>query len=100
MPADYHIHTKVSLDAKGSMEEYVKKAKQRKLDEIGFSEHITFHHIKGRPFIPINSTYLQNFLNLKANADLPVKMGAEVDFIPKFAEEIEDFVRKFPFDYV
>ncbi|MGB9778014.1 MAG: histidinol-phosphatase HisJ family protein [Candidatus Bathyarchaeales archaeon] len=100
MLADYHIHTKVSLDAKGSMEEYAKKAMQKKLSEIGFSEHITFHRIKGRPFIPINSTYFQNFFNLKANADLPLKLGAEVDFIPKFAEEIGDFVRRFPFDYV
>ncbi|MEM3696320.1 MAG: histidinol-phosphatase HisJ family protein [Candidatus Bathyarchaeia archaeon] len=100
MLVDYHIHTEVSLDAKGSMEDYVKMAKLKKLGEIGFSEHVTFHHIKGCPFLPINSTYLQNFLNLKANADLPVKLGAEVDFIPKFTEKIEDFVRKFPFDYV
>lgn len=82
------------------MEEYVKRAKQKKLGEIGFSEHITFHYIKGRPFIPINSTYLQNFLNLRTNADLLVKLGAEVDFIPKFTEKIKDFVRKFSFDYV
>ncbi|MEM3700490.1 MAG: histidinol-phosphatase HisJ family protein [Candidatus Bathyarchaeia archaeon] len=61
---------------------------------------MTFHHIKRRPFVPINSAYFQNFLNLKANADLPVKLGAEVDFIPKFTEKIEDFVRKFPLDYV
>ncbi|MEM3700489.1 MAG: PHP domain-containing protein [Candidatus Bathyarchaeia archaeon] len=31
MLADYHIHTEVSLDAKGSMEEYAKKAKQKRL---------------------------------------------------------------------
>jgi len=100
MFVDYHIHTEASLDAKGSMEEYVKKAKQKKLGEIGFSEHVKFNNINGQPFIPIKSTYLQNFLNLKAKAELPVKLGAEVDFIPRFVQKIEGFIRKYPFDYV
>ncbi|MGQ9507167.1 MAG: histidinol-phosphatase HisJ family protein [Candidatus Bathycorpusculaceae bacterium] len=100
MIMDYHIHTVASLDAKGSMVEYVKKAKQGKLDEIGFSEHTIFHDIEGRPFIPINSNYLQIFLDLKTNAELPVKLGAEVDFISPFAEKIKDFIQKIPFDYV
>jgi histidinol-phosphatase (PHP family) len=100
MIADYHIHTEASLDAKGSMEEYIRKAKERKLGEIGFSEHTTFHNIEGHPFIPIKAVYLQNFLDLKARAELPVKLGAEVDFIPSFTEKIRDFIQKQPFDYV
>ncbi|MDI6691127.1 MAG: histidinol-phosphatase HisJ family protein [Candidatus Bathyarchaeota archaeon] len=103
MPADYHIHTEASLDAKGSMEEYIRKAKQKKLGEIGFSEHIILHNIEGHPYTPytpIKSSYLQNFLNLKANAELFVKLGAEVDFIPKVTEKIGIFLREFPFDYV
>lgn len=100
MFVDYHIHTEASLDAKGSMEEYVKKAKQKKLGEIGFSEHVIFNNINGQPFIPIKLTYLQNFLHLKAKTELPVKLGAEVDFTSSFSEKIRDFSQKQPFDYV
>jgi len=102
MIADYHIHTEASMDAKGSMEEYIRKAKGRKLGEIGFSEHTKLHNIEGHPFTPIKSmpTYLQHFLDLKATAELPLKLGAEVDFIPSFAQKIRDFIQKQPFDYV
>jgi histidinol-phosphatase (PHP family) len=100
MITDYHIHTEASLDAKGSMEEYIRKAKEKKLSEIGFSEHTIFQNIEEHPFIPIKQTYLQNFLNLKKSAELQVKLGAEVDFIPSFAEKIGEFIQKHPFDYV
>ncbi|MGQ9530226.1 MAG: histidinol-phosphatase HisJ family protein [Candidatus Bathycorpusculaceae bacterium] len=99
MLVDYHIHTEASLDAKGSMEEYVRKADEKGLDEIGFSEHIIFQNVKDMPLNP-TPTYLQHFLNLKVRAELPVKLGAEVDFIPHLAEKIRDHIQKYPFDYV
>lgn len=102
MLADYHIHTEASPDGKGSMEEYVRKAKEKGLGEIGFSEHIIFHNIKGAPCMRIESmpTYLQQLLSLKEKAELPLKLGVEMDFIPGDAEKIREFIRKYPFDYV
>ena len=103
MLADYHIHTENSPDAKGSMEEYVRKAKEKALSEIGFSEHIIFHKIKDAPSMPIKSmpTYLQHFLSLREKSELPLKLGVEIDFIPGDNEEkIREFVQKHPFDYV
>jgi HisJ family histidinol phosphate phosphatase len=67
---------------------------------MGFSEHIILHNIEGHPYTFIKSGYLQNFLNLKANAEVLVELGAEVDFIPKFTEKIGNFLGEFPFDYV
>ncbi|MEM3823728.1 MAG: histidinol-phosphatase HisJ family protein [Candidatus Bathyarchaeia archaeon] len=102
MLADYHIHTEASPDGKGSMEEYVRKAKGKGLSEIGFSEHIIFHKIKDAPSMPIKSmpVYLQQFLNLKEKAELPLKLGVEIDFIIGDEEKIREFVQKYPFDYV
>jgi len=102
MLVDYHIHTEASPDGKGLMEEYIRKAKEKKLGEIGFSEHIIFHDVEGYPCMPIKSmpTYLQHFLNLREKSELPLKLGVEMDFIPGDAEKIREFIQKYPFDYV
>jgi histidinol-phosphatase (PHP family) len=102
MLADYHIHTEASQDGKGSMEHYIRKAMEKGLGEIGFSEHILFQNGDGYPSMPIKSmpVYLQHFNNLKEKAELPLKLGVEVDFIPSNIEKIREFIQKYPFDYV
>ncbi|MEM3672707.1 MAG: histidinol-phosphatase HisJ family protein [Candidatus Bathyarchaeia archaeon] len=102
MLADYHIHTENSPDAKGSMEEYVRKAKEKALNEIGFSEHVSFHEIKDAPSMPIKSmpTYLRQFLHLKEQAESSLKLGVEIDFIIGDEEKIREFIQRHPFDYV
>jgi histidinol-phosphatase (PHP family) len=99
---DYHVHTKASPDAKGNMEECVKEAVKRNVNEIGFSEHILLHHVNDYPYMPVQlmPTYVQNFLNFKEKSEIPIKLGVEVDFIPKDIEEIRKFIQKYPFDYV
>ncbi|MEM3641532.1 MAG: histidinol-phosphatase HisJ family protein [Candidatus Bathyarchaeia archaeon] len=99
---DYHVHTEASLDAKGTMEEFVKKAKRANIDEIGFSDHIMLSNISGYPCMPVHlmSAYVQKFLRTKESSDLPIKLGVEMDFIPGDVEKIREFVQKYPFDYV
>ena len=46
MIADYHNHTSFSFDARGSMEEYVVKAQEKGINEIGFSDHMLIHESK------------------------------------------------------
>jgi histidinol-phosphatase (PHP family) len=102
MLADYHIHTEASQDGKGSMEQYIIKAKEKGLGEIGFSEHITLQNGEGYPYMPIKSiqAYLQHFHSLKEKAEFPLKLGVEMDFIPSKIEKIREFIQKHPFDYV
>lgn len=52
MIMDYHIHAKASPDDIGDMEDYTKEARKRRIDEIGFSEHIIFHHEKNYAYRP------------------------------------------------
>jgi histidinol-phosphatase (PHP family) len=84
------------------MEDYVKKAMEKKLGEIGFSEHIIFQNIKAAPCMRVESmpAYLQNFNSLKEKAELPLKLGVEMDFIPSTIEKMGEFIQKYPFDYV
>jgi len=102
MILDYHIHTQASPDGKGSMQEYARKAKEKKIGEIGFSDHILLEHLDGRSdflerTMPV---YVQDFLRFREKSEIPVKLGAEVDFFPDKVERIKNFIQKHPFDYV
>jgi len=100
--ADYHVHTKASPDGEGSMQDYVRRAEQRKVEEVGFSDHILLQHLDGRSGFLVHAmpAYVQEFLAFKKKAGIPVKLGAEVDFFPDMIEEVGAFIRKYPFDYV
>lgn len=102
MVIDYHIHTKASPDADGSIEEYIKRAKENNIDEIGFSEHIILHNVDGFPYMPIQlmPAYVRHFLYFKETSELPIKLGVEIDFAPCDIEKIKGFIQKYPFDYV
>jgi len=99
---DYHIHTKASPDAEGDMEEYGKKAKEKNIKEIGFSDHVLLHHVSDYPCMPVQlmPNYVQRFLDFKEKSELSVKLGVEMDFIPDDVEKIREFIQKYPFDYV
>lgn len=99
---DYHIHTQASPDGKGSMQEYVKKARKKKIDEIGFSDHILLEHLKGRSDFLVRTmpVYVQDFLRFREKSEIPIKLGAEVDFFPDEVERTRKFIQKHPFDYV
>lgn len=102
MVADYHIHTRASPDAEGSMEDCVRVAKKRRIQEIGFSEHVLLRPLKGRSdsFIHQMSAYVHDFVEFKERSGVPVKLGIEIDFFPSDARKIKKFIQKYPFDYV
>jgi histidinol-phosphatase (PHP family) len=100
--ADYHVHTKASPDAEGSMKEYVRRAEQKKVEEVGYSDHIFLRHLDGLSDFLVNAmpAYVRDFLDFKKKVEMPVKLGAEVDFFPDLIGKTEAFIRKYPFDYV
>ena len=84
------------------MEEYAIKARERKIDEIGFSDHINLRRIGDYDVSPLHlfPKYVENFSAFKEKSDLSVKLGVEIDFSPQAVDDIKRFVRKYPFDYV
>jgi histidinol-phosphatase (PHP family) len=100
--ADYHIHTRASPDAEGSMADCAQVAKKRGIHEIGFSEHVLLRPLKGRSdsFAKQMSAYVHDFVEFQKISSVPVRLGAEIDFFPHDAREIGEFIRKYPFDYV
>jgi histidinol-phosphatase (PHP family) len=99
---DYHIHTKASPDATGEFIEFIREAEKKGIDEIGFSDHTILHFEKDYPYRPPDSMqkYIQEFLRVKSESKIPVRLGAEVDFFAADVDEIRNFLEKYPFDYV
>ncbi|MFO8234393.1 MAG: histidinol-phosphatase HisJ family protein [Bacteroidales bacterium] len=101
MLVDYHTHTFLS-DGEGQHEDFVQKAHDIGLDEIGFSDHFSI--------IPTNwgsneddIQYMTDKIEeLKAKNELPVKIkfGVEIDYIPGKEKEIEKLISALPLDYV
>ncbi len=100
MLIDYHVHTAMSGDAKGTISDHVKIARDRGLMEIGFSDH--FHLEKQDHSMSYEelAQYVEKGQSYKENSDFPVKLGLEVDFIPNREKEIEKIVKSGDFDYV
>lgn len=85
------------------MDEYIERAKQKKISEIGFSDHVTLRHVEGfsaHLSEQLMQTYIQDFLALKKRSELTIKIGAEMDFFPEKIESVREFIQKYPFDYV
>ncbi|CCQ96617.1 Histidinol-phosphatase [[Clostridium] ultunense Esp] len=109
MLTDYHVHLHeskgITLDW---LKEYVEVARQRGIGDLGISEHAYF--FQETKEILVNdwanrrrSLHFQDYLALFEAAEkekIPVKMGIEMDYVPGKEREIEEFISRYPFDYV
>lgn len=102
MIVDYHIHTSASSDGKGTMEEYVRKAKEKEIAEIGFSDHIDKDHLNEPSdfFKKMMDQYVEDFVTARETSDVKVKLGCEVDYFPDRIGQIRELLKNYPFDYV
>jgi len=112
---DYHMHLRSpredheELDhTVAAVERFVARARERRVDEIGFTEHgYYFRELaafattdyererSGRPLEP----YVEAILEAKRRG-LPVKLGLEVDFVRGRDDEVRKALAPFPWDYL
>jgi len=100
MIVDYHMHVKSDLYGKQRPEEYIKVAKSKGLDEIGFSDHFSVYPVyysMKREKLP---EYVKIVQVLKNKADITLKLGIEMDYAPKIENQTKKIIDKYPFDYV
>lgn len=105
---DYHLHTPFCGHATGKMEEYVERAIELGLDEIGFSGHFPyppgFDPLAPDCVIPeqLYDTYLQETARLReAYADrIKIRIGSEFDYLgpDNFYHPLNE-ARRFGLDY-
>lgn len=99
MLVDYHMHT-VFSDGKGKHADYITKARELNLSEIGFSEHICFNPVSWAVHDDVIDDWVAVMQDLRKNSSLPVKFGVEMDYLEGKEEEIAAFLKKYDFDYV
>lgn len=103
-PGDYHLHTQLCRHALGTVDQYVRAAREQGLDEICFTDHIPLPLGKD-PEHRMSFDDVDLYLEMvessrRRNPNLSVLTGIEADFIDGHATFLQDFLSAHPFDLV
>lgn len=103
-PADYHMHTPLCRHARGEPEEYARRAIERGLTEIGFSDHGPMPPDYDPEFRMTRGEldgYVASVQRCRAaHPSLTIRLGIEADFHPGTEAYVEETLRAHPYDYV
>jgi histidinol-phosphatase (PHP family) len=101
---DYHIHTPLCGHANGSLKEYIDKAVDLRLEEIGFADHFPLLH-KCDPSLTMSLNDLDDYFTQintlkKTYPQLFISVGIEADFVPGWERELKNLLTKYSFDFI
>jgi histidinol-phosphatase (PHP family) len=101
---DYHLHTSRCGHAEGGPEDYVSRALELGLAEIGFSDHFPLLHLRD-PSLSMALEELPEYVReigevAERTTGLTVRMGIEVDYVDGYVDRLAELLRPYPFDYV
>jgi histidinol-phosphatase (PHP family) len=112
MIVDYHMHLRDEanlIDHRAdAAEKYVDRARERGIDEIGFTEHV-YYFEQTRSFWrwPYYAERCKYDLDVYVDAvleakrrGLPVKLGLEIDWLGERAGELDAVLASYPWDYL
>jgi histidinol-phosphatase (PHP family) len=109
---DYHMHLRDPEEridhTVQAVERFVETAAERRIDEIGFSEHVYYfaqtEAIWDQPYHRERCRYdLDAYVDAVVEAKrrgFPVKLGLEVDWVPERVDELRDALAPYPWDYL
>lgn len=108
MLCDYHVHLEQGPYTLDWLQQFLQRAKQVGVAELGIVEHLyrfrEARHLFHNDWVePRQTQSIQDYLNLMALAKkqrLPVKLGLEVDYIPGTEAALGAFLRTLPLDFV
>jgi histidinol-phosphatase (PHP family) len=106
MKVDYHLHTARCGHAAGTMADYVAAAAAGGLKEIGFADHFPLELLGYTPQEQVNmapgelAAYIAEVQWWQKKAPLPVRLGAEVDFLPGREKITAAVLAAYDFDYL
>lgn len=105
---DYHVHLETGPYTLEWLKQYLDKAKEIGITDLGFSEHAyrfqQTSHLLANPWINARQTEdIDEYIGLVTQAKelgLPVKLGIELDYTPGKEPELAEFINSYPWDYV
>jgi len=104
MILDYHMHTPLCRHAVGAPEEYARRAVERGIEEIGFSDHSPMpatYDPEYRMRIDEYAEYVEMVSRCRtAVPGLSIKLGLEADYHPGTDAFVREVIGRYAFDYV
>lgn len=106
---DYHAHTARCGHAVGTLEQYVERAIQAGLAELGFSDHLFLYWLPDDQRDPELGMaeweldfYVQDVERCRARygKEIAIRLSTEADFIPGHEPALETILRRYDWDYV
>lgn len=98
---DYHIHTRFSADSQENERECVKKAIEMGLDEICFTDHQDINYPNTSFDLNVDDYFkAMKQLQEEFKDQINIKIGVEIGLNRKYEKEINEFINRYPFDYV
>lgn len=104
MLLDYHMHTPLCRHAVGEPEEYARRAVERGIAEIGFSDHNPMPEWYDPGFRMTSEEY-PRYVEMvgrcrKAFPGLSIKLGLETDYHPGTEDFVRGVISRYEFDYI
>lgn len=106
MIANYHTHTWRCMHAFGVEKEYIEKAIEGGLKILGFSDHTPMPYSGGyvsNVKMKVNQLedYVKTVLDLKDEYknDIEIHLGLEVEYYPKYFDELQKITGQYPIEY-
>jgi len=101
---DYHVHTARCGHARGEMVDYVRRARELSLKELGFADHLPLL-TREDPTLTMSMDELGEYVRMVETLkeefpDIKIKTGIEADFLPGLEEETARLIGAYDFDYV
>ncbi len=104
MLVDYHMHTPLCKHAVGEPEEYVRRAIERGIGEIGFSDHCPMpadYDPNFRMTVEQYPEYVEKIVRVREQfPTFSIKLGLEADFSPGTEDFVYNVTQEYDFDYI
>jgi histidinol-phosphatase (PHP family) len=106
---DYHVHTFRCGHAGGASRDFVHRALERGLCEIGFTDHIPLYFVTPEardPRLAMGEDQFEGYLEEVAalagefRGEIPVRLGLEADYAEGHERQLEAWLARAPWDLV
>ena len=96
---DYHMHTTFS-DGSNTHIQMAAVASAKGLKEIGFTDHICLKNPPWSAKVEDLSVIFSVIQQLRNQFSMPIRFGAEIDYLPGYEDQIRQLIANHPLDYV
>ena len=102
MREDIHVHSHYSTDSRAQMEDIVRKAIEKHIDVLCFTDHIDWDYpVEGLTFDFDIPAYMQEIdcLQLKYQGRIKILKGVELGLMSHLGPRYTKLLREYPFDF-